>query len=104
MVGFAGVVAVPLAVAPIIYVLSHLHRLQLNARLLTLLTFGVLWVAYLRSLVTFHAAYTMPPLQMGTIHLEFDGLSLLITTLVLALGTLVKLHYPTQFNIEGDYT
>ena len=103
MFAFTGVVAVPLAAAPIIYMLSYRHRFQLNARLLTLLTFGLLWVMHLRSINTFHTTDTVPSLQVGTIRLEFDGLSLLITTLVLTLGTLVTFYSGSVLNaVRGE--
>jgi proton-translocating NADH-quinone oxidoreductase chain N len=61
---------------------------------------------HLRSIITFHTADTASSLQLGAIRFEFDGLSLLITTLVLTLGTLVTLYSGPDINAvhgEGKY-
>lgn len=83
------VVVVSLVLSPVIYLTGR--WLADTARLAALAAVGILWLTFIfavRSMGTTGVLYGM----QGSVAFNFDGLSLLITAVVLTLGTLVIIY------------
>jgi proton-translocating NADH-quinone oxidoreductase chain N len=94
---FAGLVVVPLLSSPVVYLAgrlgmhgSTLHRRSYLVRGLALFAVLFAWFPFVLAVQAFLAG-TVQEFRIGTIWMQMDGLSLLMTGIVLLLGTLVIL-------------
>src|SRR5512141_1037359 len=97
LLSFSGLIAVPLISSPIVYLAgrlgSHdvtLHRRSYFVRVVALLAVLIAWVPLILSIQTFISG-GVQEIDVDTIWLRVDGISLLMAGCVLLLGTLVVL-------------
>ena len=95
--GFSALIAIPLISSPIVYLAGRvgsydttLHRRSYVVRILALLAVLVAWIPLIFSISHFLTG-GVQHLDVETIWLRVDGISLLMAGIVLALGTLVIL-------------
>jgi proton-translocating NADH-quinone oxidoreductase chain N len=89
----ASLISLPLVASPLVYLAGHLPRQTrwLTPRLTALAAFGAMWVAYLAVLVDLRAQGALQ-LSVEAVFLRIDGISLLVSGLALALGTVVVIY------------
>jgi proton-translocating NADH-quinone oxidoreductase chain N len=95
---FPWMIAVPLGVSPFVYLAGRLgsHKMELNGRSylvrgLALLTMLVTWVLFALSWVEFRSKNGALLFNLDSIWLHADGISFLLSAMVLGLGTFVVL-------------
>lgn len=95
---FTWMIAVPLAVSPIVYLAGRLgwHKVELNGRSLLVrglafLTMLATWVLFALSWVEFTSQNGVLLFHLDSIWLHADGISFLLAAMVLSLGTFVVL-------------
>jgi proton-translocating NADH-quinone oxidoreductase chain N len=84
---FVWLIALPLVLSPVIYLVGRIGRL---ARWAALIVLSATWIPFALAAQDF-AAHGSSSFVLGSIMLRLDGLSLLLAALVLALATLVAL-------------
>lgn len=89
---FVWVILLPLLAAPVVYLLGRVTPQRWHmARWLALLALLVAWVPFVEAARTFQVEGPAE-LLVGSIALRFDGVSLLLTAVLLTLATLVSLY------------
>ncbi|MFZ0546908.1 MAG: proton-conducting transporter membrane subunit [Candidatus Promineifilaceae bacterium] len=91
--GLAWLIWLPLAATPFVYLMGRLRQGQWlwSSRWLALLTLLATWLPFVFAVQEYRAEGTLT-LTVGTIMLRLDGLSLLLTAVVLTLATLIALY------------
>ena len=85
-------IGLPLVTSPFVYMAGRIQvRRPAIARWLTLIGLAAVWVSFVRAVRDFSANGTIETI-IGTIVLRVDGISLLLTAVVLTLGTLVVIY------------